>query len=168
MVYSIPLVGEDRSTPEMSRHTVAEAADILEISTGAVRNRLSRGTLRSTKESGTVYVLLPTDMSRDAMRDTTDTPGGMPPPERNALTSELRDRLRYVEGQLEAERQAHSEARRLLAAALERIPAIEAPQEATDASDTGEEELQRAEPRPAAGEAQEGAQRPWWRRMFGG
>ncbi|CAN5691139.1 MAG: hypothetical protein ACR2FR_02055 [Rubrobacter sp.] len=35
-----------------------------------------------------------------------------PPPEREALTSELRDRLHYVEGQLEAERQAHAEARR--------------------------------------------------------
>jgi hypothetical protein len=30
-----------------------------------------------------------------------------------------------------------------------------------------EEELQRAEPRPAAGEAQEGVHRPWWRRLFG-
>ncbi len=25
-----------------------------------------------------------------------------------------------------------------------------------------------AEPRPATGGAQEGAQRPWWRRLFGG
>jgi hypothetical protein len=29
------------------------------------------------------------------------------------------------------------------------------------------EEPERAEPRPATGEAQEGAQRPWWRRVFG-
>jgi hypothetical protein len=27
---------------------------------------------------------------------------------------------------------------------------------------------QRAEPRPGAGSPQEGAERPWWRRMFGG
>jgi hypothetical protein len=52
---------------------------MLEISTGAVRNRLSRGTLPSTKESGTVYVLLAADTSRDAERDTDDTPGGIPP-----------------------------------------------------------------------------------------
>jgi hypothetical protein len=57
------------------------------------------------------------------------TPTGMPPPESSALTSELRDRLRYVEGQLEAERQAHAEARRIIAGLVERIPAIEAPQE---------------------------------------
>jgi hypothetical protein len=147
----------------MVRHTVAEAAGMLGITTGAVRNRLSRGTLPSTKEDGTVYVLLPSDMSRDAGWDTTDTLGGIPQSESSELTSELRDRLHYVEGQLEAERQAHAEARRLLAAALERIPAIEAPE--SDAS-----------PAPAptptedAGEAQEGAQkpegRPWWRRMF--
>ena len=54
---------------------------------------------------------------------------GMSHVEPGALTSELRDRLRYGEGQLEAERQAHAEARRLLAAALERIPAIEAPRD---------------------------------------
>src|SRR5215218_317604 len=133
--------------PEMARHTVAEAADMLGISTGAVRNRLSRGTLRSTKESGTVYVLLPDDMSRDAKRDADDTPGGIPPSDRDVLTSELRDRLRYVEGQLEAERQAHAEARRLLMAALERIPPqLEAPQEARESPETVEEAPDRAEP----------------------
>jgi hypothetical protein len=31
----------------------------------------------------------------------------------------------------------------------------------------GKEELKRA-PRSVVGEAQEGAQRPWWRRVFGG
>ena len=142
---------------------------MLEISTGAVRNRLSRGTLASTKEDGTVYVLLPSDMSRDAERHTTDTPGGMPPSDSDVLTSELRDRLRYVEDQLEAERQAHAEARRLLMAALERIPPqLEAPSEAREAPQTVEEETEGAEPRTATVESQEGVQRPWWRRWFGG
>jgi hypothetical protein len=140
---------------------------MLGISTGAVRNRLSRGTLRKVKEEGAVYVLLPSDMSRDADRDTSDTPGGMPHPEPDALTSELRDRLHYVERQLEAERQAHAEARRLLAAALERIPAIEAPADEREAQETVEQEPERAEPRSAAPGAQEGARRSWWRRVFG-
>src|SRR5829696_905771 len=104
----------------MSRHTVADAADVLGITTGAVRNRLTRGTLRKVKEGGTVYVH--------------DTPGGMPHPEREALTSELRDRLHYVERQLEAERQAHAEARRIIAGLVERIPAIEAPRDEPGAS----------------------------------
>jgi hypothetical protein len=163
-------VGEDRRTPEMSRYTVTQAADILGISTGAVRNRLSRGTLQQVKEGGTVYVLLSTDIPRDTKRDADDIPGGMSHPESSALTSELRDRLRYVEEQLEAERRAHAEARRLLMAALERIPPqLEAPQEARESPETVEEEPERAEPRSATGEAQESAQqRPWWRRVFGG
>ena len=150
----------------MSRYTVTQAADILGISTGAVRNRLSRGTLRSVKESGTVYVLLPADIQRDAERHTIDIPGGMSPSDSDALTSELRDRLRYVEGQLEAERQAHAESRRLLAAALERIPAIEAPPEAQESPGTpsGASPNTQAPPEPET----PAEVRPWWRRMFGG
>jgi hypothetical protein len=125
--------------------------------------------LPSTKESGTVYVLLAADMSRDAERDTNDTPGGIPPSDSDVLTSELRDRLRYVEGQLEAERQAHAEARRIIAGLVERIPAIEAPAETPEATETVEQHQGRGEePHSATGEAQESVQRPWWRRVFGG
>ena len=154
----------------MSRYTVGEAADILGISTGAVRNRLSRGTLRSIKEGGTVYVLLPSDMPRDVKRDVAGTPGGMPQSDSEALTSELRDRLRYVEGQLEAERQSHAEARRLLMAALERIPPqLESAPEPREPPETSEPEPESTESRPDAPGAQEGAQRvSWWRRWFGG
>jgi excisionase family DNA binding protein len=40
--------------------------------------------------------------------------------------------------------------------------------ETPEASEAGEEEPERAEPRPATGGAQEGVRRPWWRRVFGG
>ena len=51
-------VGEDRrSAGEMSRCTVEEAAAVLGMTTGAVRNRLSKGILRSVEEHGAVYVL---------------------------------------------------------------------------------------------------------------
>jgi len=154
--------------PGVSRHTVAEAADMLGISTGAVRNRLSRGSLRSVKEEGTVYVLLPADMSRDTGRDTRDTPHDMPPSDSGALISAKDETISTLRDQLEAERQAHAEARRIIAGLVERIPpAIEAPQEPPGAAETAEEEAERAEPRPGAPGAQEGAQRPWWRRMFG-
>jgi hypothetical protein len=134
---------------------------MLGISTGAVRNRLSREPLPSTKEDGMVYVQLPADMSRDADRDTYDTPDGMPPSDSDVLTSELRDRLRYVEGQLEAERQAHAEARRIIAGLVERIPAIEAPAETPESSETVEGDPEREAPRSDAGGAQEPVQRPW-------
>jgi len=73
--------------------------------------------------------------------------------------SEMRGRIEDLREQLEAERQAHTESRRLLAA-LERIPAIEVPQGPADAAETVEEEPERAELRAAAGESQESAQRP--------
>ena len=142
---------------------------MLGISTGAVRNRLSRGTLQKVKEGEAVYVLLPDDMSRNAERDTDDIPSGMPPSDSDVLTSELRDRLRYVEGQLEAERQAHAEARRIIAGLVERIPAIEAPSDVPESSETVDEQQGRGhDARFDALGPQDGVRRPWWRRMFGG
>lgn len=113
-----------------------------------------------------MWILLDADRTRHAT--VRDTAGQRQDDESGALISEMRDRLRYVEGQLEAERQAHAEARRLLMAALERIPPqIEAPQERPGAPEPVEEEPDRAEPRSDAPGAQEDVQRPWWRRMFG-
>jgi hypothetical protein len=58
---------------------------------------------------------------------------------------------------------------RLLSAAMERIPPqLEAPQEATEASEAAEEQQGRGEPHSATGRAQEGVRRSWWRRVFGG
>jgi hypothetical protein len=109
-------------------------------------------------------------MSRDAERDPDDTPGGMPPSDSDTLTSELHDRLRYVEGQLEAERQAHAEARRIIAGLVERIPPqLEAPSEARESPETASADPDREPPRSATGRAREEAsERPWWRRVFGG
>src|SRR5215212_578172 len=118
--------------------------------------------LPSTKEDGTVYVLLPDDMSRDAERDPDDTPGGMPPSDSDTLTSELRDRLRYVEGQLEAERQAHAEARCIIAGLVERMPQLEAPRDERESPESVEQEAKRGrhQPRSGAPGAQEGTRRP--------
>ena len=86
------------------------------------------------------------------------------------LLEALRGQVHDLRDQLQAERQGHAEARRLLMAALERIPPqLEAPsEEPSEAPETVEGEREREEPRSASGGAQEGAQRPWWRRMFGG
>ena len=158
----------------VSRYTVAEAADVLGITTGAVRNRLSRGTLRSTKFAGTVYVLLHDDMSSGNNRGTDDISNEMPTFESDALISSKDETIAVLREQLEAERQAHAEARRLLMAALERIPAIEAPQEATEDAEAVEEEPEASEPRPAPAEpqkapqnAQSGALRGLRRRILG-
>jgi hypothetical protein len=63
--------------------------------------------------------------------------------------------------QLEAERQGHAEARRIIAGLVERIPAIEAPE-------TPPEAPEGSEPRPTTGEGQAATSRPWWQKMFRG
>src|SRR5215210_5225138 len=142
-------------TPTPQRVTVREAAVLLGISEGAVRMRVKRDTLPSTREGGRLYVLLNIEPTPEPERPHAGT---------HDRTSELISTLRE---QLEAERQAHAEARRLLMAALDRIPQIEAPPEERDAPEAAEEQQGRGEPRPDTPGAQEGAQRPWWRRWFG-
>ena len=146
-------MGEGRTSS--SRLSVYEAAEALGLTVDAIRKRISRGTIPHERdEDGRVWVLLDTDQdSASKVRDT-----DQPQYEPDVLTSELRERLRYVEDQLSEERQAHAEARRLLMAALERIPPqLEAPRESPE---TVEEEPEGSEPRPYAGGPQEPAQRP--------
>src|SRR5215218_9464724 len=145
-------MGDDPGRDTKQRLSVAQAADALGLTVDAVRSRIARNTIEHVRESGRVYVLLNSDEYRQGRDQYTDKGRDQV----LDLTDELRDRLHYVEGQLEAERQAHAEARRLLAAALERIPAIEAPSDERESPQTFEEEPERAEPRPATGGAQEG------------
>jgi hypothetical protein len=145
----------------MSRLTVPEAARQLGISPEAVRNRLSRGTLKSVKESGTVYVLLQTDRTRH----TDGIPSDIP----EALVVEMRGRIESLERQLEQANERDRENRRIIAALTSRIPAIEAPQEAQESPEPGADMPMGPTPREASAAAQEPAERvSWWRRMFGG
>jgi hypothetical protein len=113
-------VGEDATSPDMVRYTVPEAAQVLGISPEAVRNRLSRGTLRSEKVEGRVHVLLARpDRSQPIGDVSADIPTDM--------VEELRDRIRYLERQVEEERAARFRADQLLARLMERVPELEAP-----------------------------------------
>ena len=141
---------------------------MLGISEGAVRSRIKRGTLPTMREGGTVFVLLGGSTSQANQPPDTGVPG-----DQSELVNALQDQIRYLREQLDAEREARTEERRrhdtIVAQLTSRIPAIEAPQEeSTDAPESTAEEPERAEPRPDAGISQEGAQRPWWRRVFGG
>jgi hypothetical protein len=121
--------------------------------------RVRRGSLQSEKDpDGRVYVWVDEDSS--------ETKPGLDS-EPSMLISAKDETIYILTQQLEAERQAHAEARRLLAAALERIPAIETP-EARESPETVEDEPERAEPRPDAGGAQEPIERrSFWARLFG-
>ncbi len=157
-----PDAGEDAGvTMGVTRRvTLADAAQVLGISKEAVRKRVKRGTLRSEKDpDGRVYVYVPfvTDAGEDASRPS------VPPSfaERDELVEELRDRVRALE-------EANRETRRLLAGALERIPAIEPP-ETPGASETATGEPERVETPPQATAPQAATERraSWWRRFFG-
>jgi hypothetical protein len=140
---------------------VQEAAEILGTSVDAVRMRVRRGSLESEKDSdGRVYVWVDGDSSETKPRLNSE-------PE--ALISAKDETIATLREQLAAERQAHAEARRIIAGLVERIPAIEAPAEQPpDAPGTPET----ASVAPGRDEVPPGpdggAERPWWRRMFGG
>jgi hypothetical protein len=110
--------------------------------------RVKRGTLPSTREGGRLYVLLNTDPTTDPDR----------PHERGYdRTSELIATLRE---QLEAERQAHAEARRIIAGLVERMPQLEPPSDQRESPQTVEEEPKRAEPRPGTGATEVATEEP--------
>ena len=98
------------------------------------------------REAGRVYVLLAVAASRDKPEDESE------------LVAVLRE-------QLAAERQAHAEARRIIAGLVERIPALEAP---SGADERDSEATETVEQGPSEAAAQEDTRRPWWRRVFRG
>jgi hypothetical protein len=113
--------------------------------------RVKRSTLPSTREGGRLYVLLNIDPT--------------PEPERpHDRTSEL---ITTLQEQLQAERTANAEMRRIVAGFVQRLPELEAPRETPGAPETVEEAPEGTEPRSYAGGAQEAVGRPWWRRVFG-
>jgi len=140
----------------VQRATLSEAAQLLGISKGAVRQRVRRGTLRSDKgEDGRVYVYV--DPSVDDVHPHAPQVEGV-------LVEELRDRIRYLERQVEEERNARYRADELLARLMERAQ-LEAPAETPEAPETVEEQQGTG---TVGTEPQAETPRPWWRRVFGG
>src|SRR5215208_6423681 len=149
---------------------VGEAAQELGISTDAVRKRITRGSLRSDRENGSVRVWLDdggTEAGREGQVDS------------EALVEVLRDQVDYLRAQLDAERRANDENRRLLAGLIERVPALEAPTDTsapTQRREDGTQEPAEAAPTPALPgpgttprtDEPRSPEKPWWRRVFGG
>ena len=146
-------------SPSNRRLTVPEAAAALGITEAAVRGRIKRGTLRSYKESGKVYVLLEDVVSatnRDAPTDK--------PTDQSELIAVLRE-------QLAEEREARRRADTIIAQLTQanatlaaRIPELEAPTEPREPPESATRTSDTAQPWSATEEPQE---RSWWRRIFG-
>ncbi len=155
-------VGQDSGT---LRVTIREAASRIGVTEGAIRKRIQRGTLRNEHEDGRVYVYL--DLYQDKSHPESQV-------DHDPMVEELRDRVRFMERQLEAERDAHREARRIIAGLVQRVPELEpaartgADQEPPDPPETAAAEPERVDIGPATAGSQTSAQRPWWRRWFGG
>jgi hypothetical protein len=154
------------------RMTLVEAADILGISKEAVRKRVKRGSLSSDKGTdGRVYVYL--DTGTDTGGDTTQDKGtaDLSPPS-DALLSEMRDRIAFLEQEMEAWREESRRKDTIIMnmteamKALNPPPAQEESPEPRETPVTATEEELRGE-HLASGGAQEGVRQPWWRRWFG-
>jgi hypothetical protein len=130
-------VGEDRTGEPQANHerlTVAQAAIRLGITEGAVRSRIKRGTLPTAKEGGNVFVLLGGGTSQANQTTNTDVPG-----DQSELIEALRDQIEDLRQERDEWREQARITDRLLSAAMERIPAIEAPPEAPEDAETVEE-----------------------------
>jgi excisionase family DNA binding protein len=135
--------------------TVPEAARLLGISEGAVRARIHRGTLETERDGGTVYVRIDDEnMSNERT-------------EQSELVEELRKHNTALQHQLDAERDASAELRRIIAGLVQRIPPELEPAK-EPASEQGESPVTASEeggkgqvPSEAKAESE-----PWWRRIF--
>ncbi len=164
-------MGEGRTDEPQAnqRLTVAQAAAALGITEGAVRSRIKRGTLPTTKEGGAVFVLLG--------GGTAPTNPGVPV-DQSELVEALREQIADLREQLAEANAANRENRRIIAGLTSRIPELQAadPTEPPGGPQTAAEASEGAEPRSAMREAQEateraeagGERRPWWRRILGG
>ncbi len=159
----------------MDRITVAEAADRLGVTRDVIRKRIKRSSIEwDAGPDGEVFVYVDASAtSNDPSATNGDEPedaSGHEPAA--ALVESLQDQVKYLRHEVEV---WQDEARRkdhLLAAALERIPAIEPPldspnpnaaQEPRESPQTSSEHQGSGTPPPEDGEAEK---RSWWRRVF--
>ena len=146
----------------VDRLTIQEAARQLGISEGAVRKRVTRKTLRHDKDDdGRVYVYLDV-RGRRGVDDGQDE--GVDP-NSNALISRLEGEVAFLRDQVQRQQEIIAQQ----AVTMRQLTAAPSQESAEDAEtvEEAEEQQGRGEPRPDAPGAQEGARRPWWRRVLG-
>lgn len=160
----------DESRDSLERLTTAQAASRLGISEAGVRKRVQRGQMPHERDdTGRLWVYLDASAteghkSRDRDKMSRDSPAP------DALTAQMQARIDSLERQLEQANERDRENRRIIAGLTQRIPAIEAPQspEPQESPEMTDNEQQGRGPVPDTGGPQEGTERPWWRRVFGG
>ena len=167
-------------TDELTTVTVSDAAEILGLSTEAVRMRLKRGTLTSTKIGGTVYVLLEGPNERPKVKSNSrpnDRTNGRPNSRPNVEAApvlanlqehnaDLRDQVEHLRRELDTRNEELRRKDTILMAMTQRIPELEPASESPQSSVTAEERKDKGQQVP---EDQDGPQhRSWWRRLIEG
>jgi len=152
--------------PTSRRVTVPEAATLLGISQDAVRSRLKRGTLRREKmPDGTVLVSLGDATNDRPMTDSSanrqpDQPTDQRPTDE--LVEVLRDQVDHLRDQLQQEREANRENRRIIAGLVQRVPELEPAGEAPPDAQNGPGAVSEDEERVETTPEQEHDSRAWW------
>ncbi len=138
------------------------AAELLGISSDAVRKRAKRGTIPyETGVDGKLYVWVDEGVPSPGRSpgETDDYPREETGPAyRDELVEELRDRVRALE-------EANRENRRIIAGLIQRVPELEAPRDERDARETVSEDDGGTE--TPAGDTGQPRRSSWWRRWFG-
>ena len=130
--------------PPTRRVTVAEAARLLGTSAEAVRMRVKRGSLRSTKIKNTVYVLLSPEQTRPNQGQTRGGIGSAAnqtseqttnqTDDRTVLIESLRSQVEFLQEELKRREEVHVEENRrkdtIIAQLTQHIPELEPPKEA--------------------------------------
>ena len=178
-------MGEDRTdrpSPDLDRVTVAQAAAALKISQDAVRKRIARGTIPHDRdESGRVYVYLATSETvHKTGQDSAHDDGTKPV--QDAFIRRLENQIAFLRRELErkdtillnlteriAELETPLEAPENVEPASNAVEVHESTEEASEAPEAADAQQGRGLlPHSDAPGAQEGVQRPWWRRVLGG
>ena len=160
----------DRQGGDRTVLSVPQAAERLGITPDAVRARLHRGTLAGEKEGGSWHVFFSTALSSTGTQQDADRHGG------DVAIARLEAENAYLRQVLDAEIEARRRADHLVAALMERLPALaetvearKTPQDANPAPqrddvpamDLDTPRVEREASGPAPG------WRRWWRRARG-
>ena len=147
------------------RFTVSQAAKYLSTTESSIRHKVNRNSIpyERDEETNRVYILID-EVEDEVLTEDTQRHTNGEPSDTERLIATLTMQLEATQESLEQEREANRENRRLLAAALERIPAIEAPPEPRDSPETSSEHHGSG---TVATDAETAEKPSWWRRFFG-
>ena len=170
---------ESRDTNNIGRGgdrlTIAEAAALLGVHKNTVRNRIKNGSYRAEivqTERGPTYLIeresLLTNLSTNALSRASQELGGQQAMEFvQQLLRPFVSELGEIREELGAERARRQMAEQRAGALEAELEALREPRESSQTADEEEPERAEEEPHAGAGEAEEGVQRSWWRRVFG-